>query len=84
MLRPAEAVGFGDGPLHDLMPFLATGLNRALRCPARAADLHPDHAADAGAFHGFMVLGEALATDVAIDPEPEDPGSGRWWKRGNR
>jgi len=71
-----EAVGLGDGPLHGLVPLLAAGLDRSLRRPARPADLHPDHAADADAFHGFEVLGDALAADVAIDPEPEHPGPG--------
>ena len=69
-----EAVGLGDGPLHGLVPLLAASLDRAARCPARPADLHPDHAADADALHRFEILGDALAADVAVDPEPEHPG----------
>ena len=43
--------------------------------------LHDQHAADACPPHRFQVGGNSLAGDVAIDPEPVDPGSGRIRRR---
>ena len=40
-------------------------------------DFHDEHAADAHAPHRLQVGGDAFARDVAVEPEPIDPRSGR-------
>ena len=61
MLEQFEPLRAGEGHRPD---------RRAL------IDFHNQHAADARPFHRLQVGGDALAGDVAVQPEPIDPGFG--------
>ena len=60
----------------DVFETLAPRRQAKARRPLRRAlvHFHDEHAADADALHGFQVGGDAVAGDVAVEPEPIDPG----------
>ena len=70
----AEPLRLGVDVPEQLAPALAHEIHRAHR--RALVHLHDEHAADADAFHRFEVGRDAVAGDVAVQPEPVDPGTG--------
>ena len=71
-LQP-EPARLGDDVPEEVTPASAHEIDRAHR--GTLVHFHDQHAADADAFHGLEVLGDPVAADVAVEPEPIDPGT---------
>ena len=70
-----EPSRLGDGELEQPPPLVPH--ERSLANRRALVDLHDQDAADADALHGLEVGRDPLAGDVAVQPEPVDPGPGR-------
>ena len=76
----SHAAGFGVDVAEQVAPGLFHEIHRPHRRPL--VHLHNESAADAGAPHGFKIGGDAIARDVAIEPEPINPGTRGGGRRG--
>ena len=70
----AQPVRLGADVLEQAAPQRAA--KRRVAFGRALVHLHDQHAADADALHRFEVRGDAVAGDVAVQPEPIDPRPG--------
>ena len=69
----------GAHMLEQSKPGGGAEYSRAFGCAL--VHVHNGHAPNANAFHRFEIGGDAIAGDITVEPEPEDPRARRVGRR---
>ncbi len=76
----AKAFALAESVSDHLVPLQARARHVTRRRPPWPADFHPQHTAHADALERLQIRRDPLPADIAVDPEPINPGtSGRRW-----